>query len=67
MYVFTKPSAQADDTRSIFKTEFNRFEFSFPSPSGYHTKAKEPSLPLLFTYRGGNSWIHTFPKGFSAV
>ena len=68
--LFTDPSARAGyDTGSIFEVEFNRFEFrvfllldSLPH-QGWRTKSA-----LLFTHSWKeNNWIHTFPKGISAM
>ena len=65
------PSARAGyETRSVFfKAEFNRFEFrvfllldKLPQ-QGWRTQSV-----LLFTHSWrGNNWIHTFPKGISAM
>ena len=45
-------------------TDFNS-EFSF-SLTGYHFKAKNPSLLYYFLHCWReNSWIHTFPKFIS--
>ena len=42
-------------------------EFSF-SKTSCLTKAEEPSLPYYFTHSWReNNWIHTFPKGISAM
>ena len=42
-------------------------EFSF-SKTSFLTKAEEPSLPYYFTHCWKeNNWIHTFPKGISAM
>ena len=63
--IFTNPSARVGyDTRSVFKWSFTGLnsEFSF-SYTSCLTKAEEPSLP----YWMENNWIHTFPKGISAM
>ena len=64
------PSARAGyDTRSVFKrglTGLNS-EFSF-SKTSCLTKAEENQSVLLFTHSWReNNWIHTFPKGISAM
>ena len=68
--IFTNPSAWAGyDTRSIFKWSLTGLnsEFSFSETSRL-TKAEEPSLPYYFTHSWReNNWIHTFPKGISAM
>ena len=68
--IFTNPSARAGyDTRSIFKQSLTGLnsEFSF-SYTSCLTKAEEPSLPYYFTHSWReNNWIHTFPKGISAM
>ena len=66
LILFTNPSAQAGyDTRSIFKRSLTGLnsEFSFFYTSCL-TKAEEPSL--THSWRE-NNWIHTFPKGISAM
>ena len=64
------PSARAGyDTRSIFKRSLTGLssEFSF-SYTSCLIKAEEPSLPYYFTHSWReNNWIHTFPKGISAM
>ena len=36
--------------------------------AGFNTKFKEPGRALLFIHNSGeNDWIHTFPKGISAM
>ena len=70
IFIFTNLSARAGcDTRSIFKRSLTGLNsaFSFSSTSCF-TKAEEPSLLLLFTRSWReNNWIHTFPKGISAM
>ena len=58
------PSARTGyDTKSIFLNS----EFSFSEISCL-TKAEEPSLPYYLSIAGGRIiWIHTFPKGISAM
>ena len=66
--IFTNPSTQAGyDTRSILKQSITGLssEFSF-SLTSCLTKAEELSLPNYFPWRE-NNWIHTFPKGISAM
>ena len=64
------PSARVGyDTRSIFKRSLTGLnsEFSF-SQTSCLTKAEEPSLPYYFTHSWReNNWIHSFPKGISAM
>ena len=56
------------DTRSIFKAEFNRFELKvFLLLTSCLTKAEEPNLPYYLPSWRENNWIHTFPKGISAM
>ena len=69
MFIFTNPSARAGyDTRSIFfKEEFNRFWIqSFPSPR-LVASPRLKSLVCPNIYWRENNWIHTFPKGISAM
>ena len=40
-------------------------DFSF-SQTSFLTKAEEPSLPYYLPI-AENNWIHTFPKGISAM
>ena len=68
-YLPTPPLGLGYDTRSIFKRSLTGFnsEFSF-SETSCRTKAEEPSLPYYFTHSWReNNWIHTFPKGMSAM
>ena len=48
--IFTNPSARAGyDTRSIFEVQFNRFEFSFPSPRlVVLPRLKNPVCPTIY-------------------
>ena len=70
LIIFTNPSSRAGyDTRSIFKAEFNRFEFrvfcllDLLPYQGWRTQSA-----LLFTHSWReNNWIHTFPKGIILV
>ena len=68
--IFTNPSARTGyDTRSIFKQSLTGLnsEYSF-SETSCLTKAEEPSLSHYLPIAGGeNNWIHTFPKGISAM
>ena len=70
LIILTNPSARQDmDTRSIFKRSLTGLnsEFSF-SETSCLTKAVEPSLSYYFTHSWReNYWIHTFPKGISAM
>ena len=70
LIIFTNPSAWAGyNTRSIFKRSLTGLnsEFSF-SETSCLTKAEEPSLPYYLPIAGGRIfWIHTFPKGISAM
>ena len=68
--IFTKPSARAGyDTLSVFKRSFTGLnsEFSF-SLTSCLTKAWRNQSVLLFTHSWRETnWIHTFPKGISAM
>ena len=68
--LFTNPSARAGyDTRSIFKRSLTGLnsEFSF-SYTSCLTKAVRTQSALLFAHSWReNNWIHTFPKGISAM
>ena len=59
-FIFTNPSARARyDTRSIQ---------SFPSPRLVASPRLKNQSVLLFTHSWrDNNWIHTFPKGISAM
>ena len=68
--IFTKPYARAGyDTRSIFKRSLTGLNSDFFfSQTSLLTKAEEPSMSYYFTYSWReNNWIHTFPKGISAM
>ena len=60
------PSARAGyDTRSIFKRSLIQ---SFPSPRLMAALRLKNQSVLLFTHSWReNNWIHTFPKGISAM
>ena len=66
LILFTNPSARAGyDTRSIFKWSLTglKSEFSFLPLQGWTAQ-----FTLLFTHSWReNNWIHTFPKGISAM
>ena len=69
-FIFTNPSTRAGyGTRSFFKRSLTGLnsEFSLFYTSCL-TKAEEPSLPYYLPIAGGRIfWIHTFPKGISAM
>ena len=49
--------------KAIFNAEFNRCEFSFPSPRLVAISKLKSQSVLLFTY----NWIHIFLKGISTM
>ena len=69
--LFTQPIRSCRIWHKVnFEAEFNRFEFrvfSF-SKTSCLTMAEEPSLSYYLPLAGGRIfWIHTFPKGISAM
>ena len=68
-YLPTPPLGQDMTQGRFFKRSLTglNLEFSF-SYTSCLTKAEEPSLPYYFTHSWReNNWIHTFPKGISAM
>ena len=67
--IFTNPTARAGyDTRSVFKRSLTGLNSEFPSPSLVALPRLKYQSALLFTHsRRENNWIHTFPKGISAM
>ena len=68
-YLPTPPLGQDMTQGHFFKAEFNRFEFRvFPSPRLVALLRLKNQSALLFTHSWReNNWIHTFPKGISAM
>ena len=70
LWVFTNPFTQPGcDTRSILYAKFNRFEFRlFLLLVWLPDQGQSTQSALLFTHCWReNNWIHTFPKGISAM
>ena len=70
MYLFTNNSARAGcNKRLIFKAEFNRTYFrDFLLQDKLPNQGLRTQSALLFTHRWReNNWVHTFPKGISAM
>ena len=66
-YLPTPPLRQ-DMTQGQFLSGVYRFEFSFPSPRLVASPKLKSQSALLFTHSWReNNWIHTFPKGISAM
>ena len=67
--IYPTPPLGQDMTQGQFKQSLTglNLEFSFSEISCL-AKAEEPSLPYYFIHSWReNIWIHTFPKGISAL
>ena len=60
IHIYPTPPLGQDMTQGQFFIQVLNSEFSF-------SKTEEPSLPYYLPIVRENNWIHTFPKGISAM